>query len=59
MRFPYLNPNAAAREILTPAQRSNPASYPTADELARMQTFQDIGAQATKSRRTRDILKAQ
>ena len=29
--FPYLNPNAAARELLTPEQRSNPASYPTAD----------------------------
>jgi spermidine/putrescine transport system substrate-binding protein len=46
--FPYLNPNAAARELLTPAQRSNPASYPTADELATMQTFKDIGEQATK-----------
>jgi spermidine/putrescine transport system permease protein len=46
--FPYLNPNAAARELLTPAQRSNPASYPTADELARMQIFKDIGEQATK-----------
>jgi spermidine/putrescine-binding protein len=46
--FPYLNPNAAARELLTPAQRSNPASYPTADELARMQTFKDIGEQASK-----------
>ena len=34
-RFPYLNPNAAARELLTPEQRSNPASYPTADELSR------------------------
>jgi len=46
--FPYLNPNAAARELLTPAQRGNPASYPTADELANMQTFKDIGEQATK-----------
>ena len=46
--FPYLNPNAAARELLTPAQRGNPASYPTADELARMQTFKDIGEHATK-----------
>ena len=46
--FPYLNPNAAARELLTPAQRSNPASYPTAEELATMQTFKDIGEQATK-----------
>ncbi len=46
--FPYLNPNAAARELLTPAQRGNPASYPTADELATMQTFKDIGEQASK-----------
>src|SRR4029077_1387889 len=46
--FPYLNPNAAARQLLTPAQRGNPASYPTADELATMQTFKDIGEQATK-----------
>ena len=46
--FPYLNPNAAARQLLTPAQRGNPASYPTADELSTMQTFKDIGEQATK-----------
>jgi spermidine/putrescine transport system permease protein len=46
--FPYLNPNVAARELLTPAQRNNPASFPTADELAKMQTFKDIGEQATK-----------
>lgn len=46
--FPYLNPNAAAREKLTPAQRNNPASFPTADEIAKMETFRDIGEQATK-----------
>jgi spermidine/putrescine transport system substrate-binding protein len=46
--FPYLNPNTAARELLTPAQRGNRASYPTAEELATMQTFKDIGEQATK-----------
>jgi spermidine/putrescine transport system substrate-binding protein len=46
--FPYLNPNAAARELLTPEQRGNHASFPTADELARMQIFKDIGEQATK-----------
>ncbi|HEY5811902.1 MAG TPA: spermidine/putrescine ABC transporter substrate-binding protein [Terrimicrobiaceae bacterium] len=46
--FPYLNPNAAARELLTPAQRGNPASFPTADQLAKMQIFKDIGEQATK-----------
>ena len=46
--FPYLNPNVAARELLTPEQRGNRASFPTADELERMQMFKDIGEQATK-----------
>ena len=57
--FPYLNPNAAARELLTPAQRSNAASYPTADELATMQTFKDIGEQASKIDELVTSLKAQ
>jgi spermidine/putrescine-binding protein len=57
--FPYLNPNAAARELLTPEQRSNPASYPTADELSKMQTFRDIGEQATKIDELVTSLKAQ
>ena len=57
--FPYLNPNAAARELLTPEQRSNPASYPTADELSKMQTFKDIGEQATKIDELVTSLKAQ
>jgi spermidine/putrescine transport system substrate-binding protein len=39
--FPYTNPNMAARELLTPAERANPASYPPgAPKLA---TFRDIG----------------
>jgi spermidine/putrescine transport system permease protein len=46
--FPYLNPNAAARELLTPEQRNNPASFPTAEEISKMETFKDIGDQATK-----------
>jgi spermidine/putrescine transport system permease protein len=46
--FPYLNPNVAARELLTPAQRNNPASFPSADQLANMQTFKDVGEQASK-----------
>ena len=46
--FPYLNPNAAARDLLTPAQRNNPASFPSAEEIARMQTFKDIGKNASK-----------
>jgi spermidine/putrescine transport system permease protein len=57
--FPYLNPNLAARELLTPAQRNNPASFPTADELANMQTFKDIGEQATKIDELVTSLKAQ
>ena len=57
--FPYLNPNVAARDLLTPAQRRNPASYPTADQLANMQTFKDVGEQATKIDELVTSLKAQ
>jgi spermidine/putrescine transport system substrate-binding protein len=46
--FPYLNPNLAARELLTPAQRANPASFPSDEEIKKMQMFQDIGQQASK-----------
>jgi len=46
--FPYLNPNRAARELLAPEQRANPASFPTDEEIARMQAFEDIGPQALK-----------
>jgi spermidine/putrescine-binding protein len=46
--FPYLNPNAEARKLLTPEQLGNAASFPPAEEVARLQTFQDIGDQATK-----------
>ena len=41
--FPYTNPNAEARKLLTPEQLKNPASYP---DLAKMQTFRDIGKAA-------------
>jgi spermidine/putrescine transport system permease protein len=57
--FPYLNPNVAARELLTPAQRNNPASFPTADQLANMQTFKDVGEQASKIDELVTSLKAQ
>ncbi len=46
--FPYLNPNLAARALLTPEQLANAASFPTDEELAKMQTFEDIGQQASK-----------
>lgn len=44
--FPYLNPNAAARKEMTPEQLANPASFPTDEELSRMETFEAIGTQA-------------
>jgi spermidine/putrescine transport system substrate-binding protein/spermidine/putrescine transport system permease protein len=39
--FPYTNPNMAARELLTPSERSNPASYPPG--APKLGTFRDIG----------------
>lgn len=41
--FPYTNPNAAARKLLSRDQLANPASYPTA---GKMNTFRDIGKAA-------------
>jgi len=46
--FPYLNPNLPARIMLTEEQRTNAASFPTNEELTKMQTFEDIGQQASK-----------
>lgn len=45
--FPYYNPNSAARSLLSPDQLANPASYPPAQDVARMQTFRDLGEQAS------------
>jgi spermidine/putrescine transport system substrate-binding protein len=39
--FPYTNPNAEARKLLTKAQLDNPASYPPGDP--KLETFKDIG----------------
>jgi spermidine/putrescine transport system substrate-binding protein len=39
--FPYTNPNAAARKLLTPEQLANPASYPVSDR--KLDTFRHIG----------------
>jgi spermidine/putrescine transport system permease protein len=45
-QFPYTNPNAAARKLLSQAQRDNPASYPPgANKLA---TFHAIGKGASQ-----------
>ena len=41
--FPYTNPNAAARALLSPEELANPASYPTGGKL---ETFRDIGRAA-------------
>jgi len=57
--FPYLNPNAEARKLLTEAQRSNPASFPPPDEMAKLKVFEDIGPQATKVDELVTSLKAQ
>jgi spermidine/putrescine transport system substrate-binding protein len=42
--FPYTNPNAEARKLLTKAQLANPASYPPGDP--KLETFSDIGKMA-------------
>lgn len=39
-KFPYTNPNAAARKLLSAEQLANPASYPTAEHL---EIFHDVG----------------
>jgi spermidine/putrescine transport system permease protein len=39
-KFPYTNPNLAARRLLSPEQLANPASYPAAGKL---ETFRDVG----------------
>lgn len=45
---PGFNPNAAARDMLSEAQRKNPASYPTAFDVGRAQLGADLGAQEEK-----------
>jgi spermidine/putrescine transport system substrate-binding protein len=46
--FPYLNPNAEARKLLSAEELANPASFPTAEEMKKLETFKDIGQQAGK-----------
>ena len=43
-KFPYTNPNLAARKLLTADQLANPASYPPG--TPKLQTFRDIGKAA-------------
>ncbi len=44
-KFPYTNPNLAARKLLSPEQLANPASYPASGKL---ETFRDIGKAAAE-----------
>ena len=42
--FPYTNPNAAARKLLSAEELANPASYPPGNP--KLGTFRDVGAAA-------------
>jgi spermidine/putrescine transport system substrate-binding protein len=55
--FPYTNPNAEARKLLTQAERDNPASYPPGNP--KLDTFRDIGANAVLVDKLITDLKAQ
>lgn len=44
--FPYTNPNLKARELLTPEQLANPASYPS--NSGKLEIFRDIGKSAAE-----------
>jgi len=57
--FPYTNPNLAARKILTEEQIRNKASFPSDEEIAKMQVFRDIGTQGSKVDELITSLKAQ
>ena len=46
--FPYYNPNAEARKLLSEEQLNNPASYPPGFDLTKAELFTDIGEQASK-----------
>jgi spermidine/putrescine transport system substrate-binding protein len=57
--FPYLNPNLAARELMTKKQLENPASFPSDEELKKMQIFKDIGTRGSDVEELITTLKAQ
>lgn len=46
--FPYYNPNTAARKLLSAEALANPASYPPAQQISKMQTFRDLGQLSAK-----------
>lgn len=53
--FPYTNPNLAARALLTPEQRANPASYPA---VGKLEIFRDIGRESAAVDRLMTDLKS-
>ena len=55
-KFPYTNPNAEARKLLSPDQLANPASYPPAQK---MEIFHDIGKASADIDRLVTDLKSQ
>ncbi len=46
--FPYYNPNAEGRKLLSPEQLANPASYPPGFDVTKAELFSDIGEQASQ-----------
>ena len=57
--FPYLNPNLAARELMTKKQLENPASFPSDEEVKKMEIFKDIGTKGSDVEELITTLKAQ
>jgi spermidine/putrescine transport system substrate-binding protein len=57
--FPYLNPNIAARELMSKQQLENLASFPEADDLKKMTLFKDIGTKGSDVEELVTTLKAQ
>jgi len=55
--FPYTNPNLAARQLLSPEELHNPASYPPGDP--KLEGARDIGAVAVQVDKLITDLKAQ
>lgn len=58
-RFPYYNPNAGARKLLTPEELNNPASYPPGLDIRKAGIFSDIGDQESKMNEVVSPLKVQ
>jgi spermidine/putrescine transport system substrate-binding protein len=57
--FPYLNPNIAARELMSKQQLENPASFPAEEDLKKMTLFKDIGTKGSDVEELITTLKAQ